>query len=98
MIGRQVTHILRDSAGNIIALCNPGQPWSPVPIKKVISEIRLEIQKYYVQDSLQRVDIVVALPVSEPFLRTNPVITDVNLLEFLPESTEEIDIRRTKKI
>jgi hypothetical protein len=47
---RKVTATKRDRNGNIIALCNRGQSWSPRRIADVIKDILNNKSSYYVHD------------------------------------------------
>jgi hypothetical protein len=52
---RKVTAIKKDRKGNIVALCNTGQSWSPRRTKDVLDDIRAGRKSYYVQELPQRV-------------------------------------------
>ena len=52
---RRVTAIKKDRFGNIAALCNPGESWSPRRITDVAKDISTNERSYYVQDSGRRV-------------------------------------------
>lgn len=47
MIKRQITHVKRDSNGDVIALCHPGKSWSPRSIAEVISDTESGEYRYY---------------------------------------------------
>lgn len=50
MIKRQVTHVKRNSEGDIMALCHPGEPWSPRSVLDVISDIGSGEFRYFEYD------------------------------------------------
>ena len=39
MTDRQVTHTRKDRDGDILALCNPGEAWSPRPKDRAIQDL-----------------------------------------------------------
>lgn len=45
----RITAVKKDQKGNIIALCNPEESWSPRRINDVIKEIGSGMKSYYVQ-------------------------------------------------
>lgn len=51
---RKVTAVKKDRNGNIVALCNPGQSWSPRSKKDVLSDIRSGRKSYYVEQVPRR--------------------------------------------
>ncbi len=48
MSDRQVNHVVRDSQGNIMALCNPWEEWSPRIMEDAIRDIENRTHRYYV--------------------------------------------------
>lgn len=54
---RKVTSTKRDRKGNIVALCNTGQQWSPRKTQDVLSDIRAGRKSYYVQELRERIYI-----------------------------------------
>lgn len=52
---RKVTGTKKDRKGNIVALCNAGQSWSPRRTQDVLKDIRMGRKSYYVQELPQRV-------------------------------------------
>lgn len=78
---RKVTGVERDRNGNIIALCNKGQSWSPRRKKDVLDDIRAGRKSYYVQASPQRSYIRV---ISGGTLQTTADATSQNSLDKLP--------------
>lgn len=83
MSDREVTRSRKDKDGDITALCNPGNWWSPRLKKDVISDINLKIHTYFVRLENQRVNIRVVQGQSGPYLRTDPDITSRNNLDDL---------------
>lgn len=79
---RKVTATKKDRKGNIVALCNPGQSWSPRRVQDVLNDIRAGIKSYYVQELPNRV-YVRAL---RGKLETTADETSRNNLERLPSS------------
>jgi hypothetical protein len=51
---RRVKMTKRDRDGNIIALCNPGEPWSPRKTADIVKDIRAAKTSYYVMESGKR--------------------------------------------
>ena len=86
MARRQVTHSRKDKDGDITALCNPGQIWSPRMKNDVISDIDNGIHSYFVSINYKEVDIhVVKHPNGKRYLRTDPDKTKTNNLDNLPD-------------
>jgi len=52
---RRVTAVKKDRTGNIVALCNPGESWSPRRTTDVAKDIGSSQRSYYVQVSGRRV-------------------------------------------
>lgn len=78
---RRVRATKRDRNGNIIALCNPGQPWSPRRTADVIRDISANKTSYYVKESERRKYVRV---VSGTSLRTTADEASENHLNNLP--------------
>lgn len=87
MARRQVTKARKDSDGDITALCNPSEYWSPRAKADAISDIELNVHSYYVMlSSYEEVDIhVVNDPNKGKYLRTDPDKTATNNLDDLPD-------------
>lgn len=51
---RKVNGTKRDRNGNIVALCNSGESWSPRKIADVIKDISDNKRSYYVEQSARR--------------------------------------------
>lgn len=47
---RRITHVKRNNNGEIIALCKPGESWSPRYMQDVISDIESGDYMYYELD------------------------------------------------
>ncbi len=78
---RRVKATKRDHSGNIIALCNPGQSWSPRRAADVIKDITSSRKSYYVQELPQRRYVRL---VSPNRLETTDDTTSKNNLQNLP--------------
>jgi len=79
---RRVKSTKRARDGKIIALCNPGQPWSPRKMSDVIKDINSNKQSYYVEETERRTYV----RVNEGTLRTTTDETSPNHLGTLPSS------------
>ena len=51
---RKVKAIKKDRHGNIIALCNAGESWSPRGMADVIKDIQTNKKSYYVEQMARR--------------------------------------------
>jgi hypothetical protein len=80
---RKITATKRDRKGNIVALCNAGQRWSPRKTQDVLRDIRAGRKSYYVQELRERV-YVRALAGGK--LETTADVTNRNSLDQLPSS------------
>ena len=78
---RRVMATKRDRSGNIVALCNPGQSWSPRRKADVIKDINSSKKSYYVQELTQRRYVRVVGPDA---LMTTDDATSKNSLDNLP--------------
>jgi len=78
---RRVKATKRDRSGNIVALCNPGQSWSPRRKVDVIKDINSSKKSYYVQELPQRRYVRVVGPDA---LMTTDDTTSKNNLDNLP--------------
>ncbi len=86
MADRQVTHSRKDSDGDITAICNPGQPWSPRYKRDAINDIETRLHTYFVSSaSARRVDIIVVNGPTGKYLRTTADTTEHNNLDDLPD-------------
>jgi hypothetical protein len=78
---RRISAVVKDRKGNITALCNPGESWSPRRVGDVVRDIRLNRQSYYVQQSTSRRYVRL---VRGRVLLTTDDARDPNNLEALP--------------
>ena len=78
---RRVRTTKRDRNGNIIALCNAGQAWSPRKTADVIKDIAAAKTSYYVMESERRAYVRV---VSGKLLQTTTDEKSENNLDNLP--------------
>lgn len=86
MAKRQVTQTKKDKDGDILALCNPRQIWSPVSKSKAISEIEKKINAYFVKINNDEVNIYVAKKSDgSKYLKTEPDTNKENNLDNLPD-------------
>jgi hypothetical protein len=87
MARRQVIKTKKDEDGDIIALCNPSEDWSPREKEDIISDIELKGHSYYVIiNGSKEVDIrVINDPYRGKYLRTDPDETFKNNLDDLPD-------------
>jgi hypothetical protein len=54
-VDRRIKATQKDKNGNIIALCNPGEDWSPMSKDAVLKDIRGAKRSYYVQELPQKI-------------------------------------------
>jgi hypothetical protein len=80
---RKVTATKKDRKGNIVALCNTGQRWSPRRTQDVLKDIRAGRKSYYVQELANRVYV---RALSGDRLETTSDVNSRNSLEKLPSS------------
>ncbi len=77
---RRVRSTKKDRNGNIIALCNPGQSWSPRRANDVVRDINSGRKSYYVQEKARRSYVRAVSGV----LDTKPEAAPHNSLALLP--------------
>ncbi|HEV8247764.1 MAG TPA: hypothetical protein VGP93_18445 [Polyangiaceae bacterium] len=77
---RRVTSTKRDKKGKIVALCNPGESWSPRRTADVIRDITSGKRSYYLQEVPQRK----YLRVTAGELQTTAPAGSKNTIESLP--------------
>lgn len=83
---REVVATRKDYRGDITALCNSKEFWSPRYKTDAINDIENRVHQYYVMVSGIRVDIhVVDDRVKGKYLRTDPDKTITNNLDNLPD-------------
>lgn len=88
MADRAVHKTRKDSTGDITALCNDGQPWSPRSKSDAIRDIEQGIHTYHVPWQSGRTEIRVVRDPSVSggkYLRTDRDQTDKNNLDDLPD-------------
>jgi hypothetical protein len=85
MADRKVTRSRKDADGDILALCNPGEFWSPRSKHSAISDIDTAQHRYYVEVGGRRVDIHVVNGPTGKYLRTSPDPSSKNNLDDLPD-------------
>lgn len=85
MIERKVTQSKKDNAGNITAICTPGEWWSPKTSADAIKEIEESLYSYYVMINNQKVEIKVIEGTTGKYLRTDADKTTKNNLDDLPD-------------
>ena len=85
---RQVTATRKNLGGDIIALCNGSQNWSPIPKAEAIRDIKLGLHQYYViwhtGIRLFSTNIRVVIGPNGEYLRTDKDDTPENNLDELP--------------
>ncbi len=79
---RRIKSTKRDKSGNIIALCNPTEAWSPRKLVDVVQDINGSKRSYYVKESERRSYVRVVGGV----LQTTSDKNSGNSLEKLPSS------------
>jgi len=85
MARRRVTRSGKDEDGDIVALCNPGEFWSPRMKRDAIGDIESGAHSYYVAMEGVRVGIHVVEGPTGKYLRTDPDQTERNNLDDLPD-------------
>lgn len=86
MADRRVTQTGKDEDGDITALCNSDETWSPCPKSEAITEIEDELHTYHVLwDDDVRTEIRVVKGTSGKYLRTDKDKTTRNNLDDLPD-------------
>lgn len=77
---RKVTKTIKNQNGDIVALCNESELWSPKLKSVVIPEIELNINRYYIIIDHKEIDIHIFKNSSENKM----------LLATIPDSNENI--------
>lgn len=76
----------KNNEGDIVALCNNLEAWSPVIKEEAIKEIESGLHKYFVNIlGKGNVFIKVVMGKSGKFLRTDPDETEINNLDYLAD-------------
>lgn len=83
---REVTQSRKDRDGDILALCKPGEPWSPRNKQDAIGDIEARTHRYVaVGPRGQRSEIHVVDGPNGKYLRTDWDSTSRNNLDDLPD-------------
>ena len=85
MADRRVTQTQKNSEGDILGLCNPGESWSPRSKADAISDIDNRVHTYYVNAAGARTDIHVVNDPDGKYLRTDADGSSPNNLDNLPD-------------
>ena len=87
MENREVTKTIKNQHGEVVALCNDAELWSPKLRSSAIPEIELQINRYYVKKGDEEVEIQVLNGTgTKKILIVNPDQEDINLLLSLPDT------------
>lgn len=85
MPDRRVTQSRKGDDGDITALCNPREYWSPRRKADAISDIENDIHVYYVDRAGHRSVVQVVNDRARTYLRTTADETSDNNLDNLPD-------------
>ncbi len=85
MAERRVKKSRKDNNGNITALCNPGEYWSPRQKSDAISDIETGNHSYYVEEAGYQSTVKVHQRNGSKYLRTDADATSKNNLDNLPD-------------
>ena len=86
MESREVTKVIINQYGEVVALCNDAELWSPKLKSIAIPEIELKINRYYITQNGEKVDIQVVMNSDKKkVLICNPEQTADNILFNLPD-------------
>lgn len=86
MADRRVTHSRKDRDGDITALGNPGEWWSPRMKANAIADIEGGDHTYYVQaPGTSRAEVRVVKGQTGKYLRSDPDRSSKNNLDNLPD-------------
>ena len=86
MADRQVTRTRKNRDGDILALCNTGQSWSPRQKRDAIDDIETSRHSYFVRwENGNRTEIRVVNGPAGKYLRTDRDNTTHNNLDDLPD-------------
>lgn len=89
MTDRRVTMVQRNEDGEIAALCNPDEEWSPVNRDTVIRHLKTGLFDYYTAEADYITYVRVVEEGDAPDLQTTPDPNSSNNLENLPEHDAE---------
>ncbi len=85
MTDRRVRQTRKDTDGDITALCNTGEGWSPRPKADAIADIEGNAHSYFVQETGVRVNVTVVHGPTGKYLRTTADSASGNNLDNLPD-------------
>lgn len=98
MADRPVTHTLKNSDGDITALCNPDESWSPRSVSEVIADIESKIHRYVVLSEEGDTTVQVIDGPHGKYLRTYGDQKVFNNLDELPAGTGSIPVAPWEEI
>jgi hypothetical protein len=82
---REVTLVLKTRSGDILALCNPEEDWTPKSKKSAIYEIENGIHRYYIKIENREIAICIDTLLKGKFLIARDDGSDENFLLTLSE-------------
>jgi hypothetical protein len=82
---RRVTQSRKNTEGDITALCNPAESWSPRSKANAISDIENSTHAYYVDRAGHRTNVHVVQGSTGKYLRTTADSGHANNLDNLPD-------------
>lgn len=85
MADRRVRQSKKDQDGDIIALCNRGELWSPRRKSDAISDIKSGVHRYFVREAGEGARVRVVQGSSGEYLRTDADESSANNLDNLPD-------------
>lgn len=85
MAERRVIKSGKDSDGDITALCNPGEYWSPRYKQNAINDIESGVYQYFTQINGMKTYVRVVNGQNGKYLRTDSDNTTRNNLDDLPD-------------
>jgi hypothetical protein len=85
MAERLVTKTRKGYEGDILALCNPDESWSPRFKHEAIQDIETKLHNYFVEVEEERINISVVLIRGSKHLITDKQQTLINNLEQLED-------------
>lgn len=85
MADRRVRQSGKDRDGDITALCNAGEFWSPRQKASAINDIETETHTYFVREGEDRVEVSVVDGPTGKYLRTDADSDSANNLDNLPD-------------
>jgi hypothetical protein len=89
MAGRRVTQTRKNNQGDITALCNPAESWSPRRKVDAISDIESNAHTYYVDRDGHRTNVHVVDGPTGKYLRTTADSGSANNLDNIPSGEAE---------